>query len=120
MDAAAGSYKVDHIGKVHGTGSTDYGDVSSIMPLLQFHTAGFEGAMHHSGLKVTDEYLAYVVTAKIFALTAYNLLKNGGDYARALLESYHPVLTKEQYVEYMESMLSEETLPMAPLPIVEG
>ena len=120
MDAAAGSYKVDHIGKVHGTGSTDYGDVSSIMPLLQFHTAGFEGAMHHSGLKVTDEYLAYVVTAKIFALTAYNLLKNGGDYAHALLESYHPVLTKEQYVEYMESMLSEETLPMAPLPIVEG
>lgn len=120
MDTAAGKYKVDHVGSQHTTGSTDYGDVSSIMPLLQFNTSGYEGALHHAGIKVVDEYLAYVVTAKVFALTAYNLLKNGGDYAHALLKSYHAVLTKEQYIEYMESMLSEEHMDLSPLPIVEG
>ncbi len=118
MDAAAGKYAVDHVGEQHTTGSTDYGDVSSIMPLLQFQTSGYEGALHHAGIHVTDEYLAYVVTAKIFALTAYKLLKDGGSYARALLESYQAVLTKEQYIEYMESMMTEETLPMEPLPVI--
>lgn len=116
--AAAGKYEVSHANGGHETGSTDYGDLSSIMPLLQFNTGGYTGMEHNANLTVVDEYLAYVVTAKVFALTAYNLLKNGGDYAKALLSSYEALLTKEQYIEYMESMLTEEHMPQAPLPIV--
>ena len=59
-----------------------------------------------------------MVTAKIFALTTYKLLKNGGNYAKALLDSYKAVMTKESYIEFMDSMTSVEELPMAPLEIV--
>lgn len=96
-------------------GSTDFGDVSEIMPLLQFNTGGYEGALHHKGIHPVDEDLAYVLPAKIFALTAYKLLKNKGAYARALMESYRPTLTKEQYIEYMESHRAVETIPMVPV-----
>ena len=98
------------------TGSTDYGDVSSIMPLLQFGTCGYTGALHHPGLEVTDENVAYILTAKIFALTAYNLLKNKGACAKALMENYTAELTKESYIEYMESMHSTEKIDITPVP----
>ena len=62
-----------------------------------------------------DEYLAYVVTAKVFALTAYNLLKNNGAYARALMEQHEAVLTKESYIQYMEKHNRVETIPMEPV-----
>ena len=88
------------------------------MPLLQFSPGGYTGQLHNPDVRVTDEYLAYVVTAKIFALTAYKLLKNGGDYAKALLDSYQAVMTKEAYLEFMDSMNSVEEIPMAPLEIV--
>jgi metal-dependent amidase/aminoacylase/carboxypeptidase family protein len=39
------------------TASTDFGDVSVIMPLLQFYTGGYSGIMHHPSLTVTDEYV---------------------------------------------------------------
>lgn len=96
-------------------GSTDFGDVSEIMPLLQFNTGGYEGALHDKGLHPVDEELAYVVPAKIFALTAYKLLRNNGEYAKAVLESFHPTLTKEQYIAYMESHRAVETIPMTPI-----
>lgn len=119
MDTAAGKYRVDHVGEAHTTGSTDYGDVSCIMPVLQFNTAGYEGRLHNVDIRVSDEYLAYVVTAKIFALTTYNLLKNGGDYAKALLASYKAVLTKEEYIDYMERTATTEHIDQTPLPVIE-
>ena len=63
----------------------------------------------------TDEYLAYVVTAKVFALTAYNLLKNNGSYARALIKQHEAVLTKQSYIQYMEKHNRVETIPMEPV-----
>ena len=118
-DVAGDRYKIEYQGAdQHTSASTDFGDVSCIMPLLQFSTGGYTGQLHNPDVRVTDEYLAYVVTAKVFALTAYKLLKNGGNYAKALLDSYHAVMTKESYVEFMDSMNSVEEIPMAPLEIV--
>ncbi len=118
-DAAAGSYRITYQGAdKHIAASTDFGDVSCLMPLLQFGTGGYEGQLHNPNVKVTDEYLAYVMTAKIFALTAYKLLKNGGDYAKALLDSYKAVLTKESYLALMDSMSTTEVKEMEPLEVV--
>lgn len=102
----------------HISGSTDFGDISCLMPLLQFMTGGCEGQLHNSNLRVVDEDLAYVMTAKIFALTAYNLLKNGGSAAQAMLDSYQAVMTREEYVKFMDSMNAREVLDPEPLPIV--
>lgn len=51
----------------------------------------------------TDEDIAYVLPAKIFALTAYNLLKEKARYAKELKENFKPVMTKEAYINYMEA-----------------
>ena len=103
----------------HSTSSGDYGDVSCLMPLLQFNTGGFRGALHTPDVELDDIDDAYVIPAKVFALTAYKLLKNGGDRAEAIIESFEAVLTKEQYIDLMESMLSVENIPMEPLPLLD-
>lgn len=102
----------------HGAASGDTGDVSSVMPLMIFETGGFVGNTHTPDIYVADEYLAYVMTAKIFALTAYRLLKDGGAEAKRIKDSFVPVLTRQQYIDYLESMMSYEEIPMAPLPPV--
>lgn len=103
----------------HSTSSGDYGDVSCLMPLLQFNTGGFLGSLHSPNVEVDDPYDAYVIPAKVFALIAYKLLRNGGDRAKAILESFEAVLTKEQYLDLMESMLSVERIEQQPLPLLD-
>lgn len=103
MDIIGDKYKIDVTGKDdHITGSTDFGDVSSIMPLLQFKTGGYEGDLHTIDMNPVDKDLAYVMTAKIFALTAYNLLKDENKKANELLESFTPLFSKEEYLRYMD------------------
>lgn len=97
------------------TGSTDFGDLSSIMPLIQFKTGGFTGILHNANMNVVDEELAYVATAKLFALTAYNLLKNGAEKAKSLVDNFEPIFNKESYVEYMNSVNKTEIIDIKPL-----
>ena len=61
---------------------------------------------------IADEELAYIVTAKIFALTAYHLLKDGAKLAHELKDGFTPKLTKEAYLAYMESMNKTEVIEM--------
>ncbi|WP_276851534.1 amidohydrolase [Enterocloster lavalensis] len=114
--AAAGDYAVEqHDPGIVMGGSTDFGEVSQILPLLQFNTGGYSHELHNKEMHPTDEYLAYVVTAKVFALTAYHLLKHKGGYAGALMESHEAVLTKEAYIQYMERHNRVETIQMEPI-----
>lgn len=103
----------------HSTSSGDYGDVSCMMPLLQFNTGGFQGVLHSPDVELDDLDDAYVIPAKVFALIAYKLLKNGGDRAKAIVDSFEAILTKEQYLKLMESMLSIEEVAMKPLPMLD-
>ena len=103
----------------HITGSTDFGDVSAIMPLIQFYTTGLTGQLHNNNVEVVDEEIAYILPAKLFALTAYHLLKGDAAGARHLMEIYQPKLDRESYVEYMESMLGTIEMEMDPLPLLE-
>ncbi len=96
----------------------DFGDVATLMPLVHFYTGGYTGSLHNPDVRVTDEYLAYVVTAKIFALTAYRLMKDGAAAAKENIADYKPRMTKAEYLDFMESMLTTETVEPTPLPIV--
>lgn len=114
---AAGSYPVCPYdpGVVQGA-STDLGEVSHLLPVYQFNTGGYTGALHQKDNHPEDEYLAYVVTAKVFALAAYKLLKNGAEEAKNIVRSHSAALTRQEYIEYMESHTSTESIPMSPLP----
>ncbi len=102
--------------KKHRTGSTDYGDLSSVMPLLQFETGGYDGMLHNKSMQIINEDLAYIITAKIFAITAYRLLKNKGEKAREILDNFKPLMTKEEYLQYMNSMNYTDVTELNPLP----
>ena len=117
LECAAGSYPVcpHDPGVVQGA-STDLGEVSHLLPVFQFNTGGYTGNLHERDNHPEDEYLAYVITAKVFALAAYKLLKNGAEQAKKITSSHSVALTKQQYIEYMESHNSTESIPLSPLP----
>ncbi len=115
---AEGKYTNQIDSEGHGTGSDDFGDVSCLMPLVHFNTGGVEGTIHGPDLVVSDPYLAYVVTAKIFALTAYRLMKDGAAAAKENIADYEPIMTKESYIAFQDSMQKTETFTTEKLPIV--
>lgn len=87
----------------HSGGSTDVGDVQHLMPVITFHTGGMEGGLHQTDFDISDKEEAYVLTAKIFALSAYRLLKDGAVTAKRLVEGYKPRFAgKEAYVAFMD------------------
>lgn len=94
----------------HGAGSTDVGDLQHIMPVIEFNTGGVAGALHSKDFHFADEEEAYVITAKIFALSAYKLLKEGAAAARKVIENYKPRYTKKEYLSFMDSLIRHERL----------
>ena len=93
----------------HVTSSTDVGDLSHVMPILRFTTGGFAGATHSDSFKVTDEEKAYIVTAKMMALTAYRLLKDKAKEAQLIIHNSKPRLTRDEYLNYMDAQDSVQT-----------
>ena len=59
-------------------GSTDIGDLSHILPCIQPTVGGFTGELHSKEFEVADPYTAYVLPAKMMALTVVRLLADGG------------------------------------------
>lgn len=105
--ASGGRYEVEVKDNLHDVsgGSTDVGDVQHIKPVYTFHTGGAAGGGHSSDYDIVDEELAYIVTAKVFALGAYRLLKNKAKEAKKIATEYKPRYTKEEYVAFMDSMI---------------
>ena len=95
----------------HTGGSTDVGDVQQLMPVYTFNTGGVKGGLHQVGFEVTDEEEAYIVTAKMFALGAYGLLKEKAARSRELVKNYKPVFENSaKYAEFMDQFDSKEVL----------
>ena len=87
----------------HSAGSTDVGDVQQLLPVYTFHTGGMAGGAHQSDFAIVDEEEAYVLTAKIFAISAYRLLKDRAALAKRLKADYQPRLhSKEEYTAFMD------------------
>lgn len=84
--------------------STDVGDLTHIMPVLNFTFSGAEGALHSKDYRITDPYKLHIMPAKMMAITAYRLLKDGAAEAKAIVENFEPVMTKEEYMEYAQAL----------------
>ena len=84
---------------------TDVGDLSHLVPVVNFTFKGFEGKLHGADFKITDPEKAYILPAKLLALTVYKLLKNGGQEAKKITKSYTPVFNKESYTQYVKNTI---------------
>lgn len=85
--------------ELHNMACTDVGDLSHVMPVVNFTHGGVRGALHSADFAVTDEEKAYLMPAKMMALTVYHLLKDGAALARQTLAEFQPVYTIPEYVE---------------------
>ena len=83
------------------------------LPRFQFG----KGACHTNEFCVVDPYEYYVVPAKCFALLAYRLLKDDAKLAKQIKADYTPVMTKESYIQLMDSLNKTESMPLSPAPV---
>lgn len=89
---------------VQNTASTDVGDLTHIMPVLNFTFGGCKGALHSKDFMLTDEYRFFVAPAKLLALTAYRLLRKGAVEAKKLMQDFTPVYSRKGYIDKIEEM----------------
>ena len=80
----------------HGTGSTDMGDLSHIMPALHPSMAGGYGDVHSREWHIANPDEGYLAPAKALALTAIDLLSDEAAEARRILSTEKPRMTKVQ------------------------
>jgi metal-dependent amidase/aminoacylase/carboxypeptidase family protein len=92
----------------HGTGSTDMGDISQIMPAIHPYVGGATGLSHGSDYVVKDYNLAVVTAAKSLAMTVVDLLSEGAEGARQVMSKHKVAMTKEEYLKVMRGLSKEE------------
>lgn len=86
---------------------TDVGDLTHVLPVLNFTFAGFEGKLHGADFRITDEETAYILPAKMLALTAYKLLKCGAVEAKKIIDDFEPVFDRDTYEKYVKEQYYE-------------
>ncbi len=84
------------------TASFDMGDLSLYMPVLHGITSGITGGLHSKEYRIADEEDAYIIPIKILACTLIDLLANGAEKAKSVKENFVPVMSKEDYLKYLE------------------
>ncbi len=88
------------------TGSSDIGDLSTVMPIVQTYSGGAIGNMHGSDFRIVDPEAACVDSAKWQLAMLYLLLKDNGARAKKIVEEYEPIFKgKEGYMKYMDALI---------------
>ena len=91
------------------TGSTDMGDVSSIMPAIHPYTGGWAGTGHQSSFHWIDDRETFVDPGKILAMDAVDLLFGDASEGKRIA-AIKPKFTKAEYLAYLDSFMSEEKI----------
>ena len=87
------------------TGSTDMGDLSTIMPVVHPYSAGTEGTSHGADYYVTDPERACIKSAKWQLCMAKLLLENGAERAKSIIKDFKPMFAcKEEFLAYQDSI----------------
>ncbi len=92
-----------------GTGSTDMGDVSAIMPAVHPHASGVIGTGHGCDYYIQDKKLACLQPAQCLVVTTDMLLRDGAALAQKVIQESKPIYqSKEEYLEAIEKLTLEK------------
>lgn len=86
-------------------GSTDMGDLASLIPVIQPTITGFSGAAHSKDFRITDKQQAYLIPAKLMAATIVDLLMDGAAEANAIATAKMKK-SREDYFALWDSVLA--------------
>ena len=90
-----------------GSGSTDMGDLSTIMPVVHPYAGGSVGKGHGNDYRIENVDAACVDNAKWQLAMLKLLLENNAKRAYEILESFTPVFaSKDEYLSYMDALNS--------------
>jgi amidohydrolase len=103
----------DDIGhKSHSTGSTDMGDISLVMPAIHPYVGGVKGTFHGHDYRIADEETAYILSSKILASIAVELLSDKGKKAVEIISSHKPYFASiPDYLKFADSLFQKKVLP---------
>ena len=88
-----------------GTGSTDMGDLSAIMPVVHPYAGGARGKSHGNDYEIVDAEAACITNAKWQLNMMRHLLENGAELAKSIISSYKPAFeSKEAFLAYQDSL----------------
>ncbi len=91
-----------------GSGSTDMGDLSMLMPVVHPYVPGAVGTSHGSDYYIQDPELACVGSAKWQMVMLFMLLKDDAARAKQIVADYKPMFaTKEDYLSYIDELCAE-------------
>lgn len=92
---------------LRGSGSTDMGDLSSIMPTIQPYAPGARGTSHGNDYYLVDPVAACVDNAKWQLTILSALLANGAVRAKEIIADFRPQFeSAEAFLSYMDSLHS--------------
>jgi metal-dependent amidase/aminoacylase/carboxypeptidase family protein len=92
----------------HRTGSTDMGDVSTIMPAIHPYVGGFTGLGHGADFLAQDYGLAVITAGKAMAATVVDLLADNAARAGEVLSRHKRAMAKDEYLSFMRSLAKDE------------
>ncbi len=85
--------------------SSDMGDLSMIMPVLQPFIGGATGNAHGSDYFIINPERACIDNAKFQMALLYTLCENNGEKALRIKKEYQPTFqTKEEYFDYIDGI----------------
>ena len=87
-----------------GSGSTDMGDLSCIMPVVHPYSRGSEGTSHGADYYIVDPEAACVKCAMWQLAMLKLLLENGANRAKKIIENFTPEFTKEEFLAYQDAI----------------
>ena len=93
----------------HGSWSTDLGDLSALMPVVEPNMGGFAGTVHGSDWRIIDDELAYIWPAKLMAGCVIDLLADGAARASEISARYDAQMTRDEYLAFMRRASRTET-----------
>ena len=88
-----------------GSGRTDMGDLSSIMPTIHPYAGGSKGTSHGNDYYIDDPVAACIGSAKLQVGMLYLLLSDGAKRAKEIIDTFEPKFpSKKAYIEYIDSL----------------
>ena len=88
-----------------GTGSSDIGDLCSVMPVVHPYAPGATGIAHGNNYYLVDAERACVGSAKLQVAMLFLLLENNAIRAREVIENYQPRFASiKEYLDFVDAI----------------
>ena len=91
----------------HGTGCSDIGDISQIIPTIQPTANATSGDGHGIDYIVNDYELAVLKAGKAMGMTVIDLLANGGGNGHKVITQFTAPMTVDGYLDRMRGFRSD-------------